>query len=70
MLVCLMFAVKLTEEQIKLLRYQTRLEEEFNKPYLDLSVHQTVHQLLLSNNQKVVEQMRKEFRIPDRRSVT
>lgn len=58
---------QVTEEQIKLMRNQLRLEEEFNQPYLDLSLHQTVNQLILTNNHRVAEQMRKDFRIPDRR---
>ena len=60
-------ALKSTEEQIKLMKYQQRLEEEFNKPFLDQSLHQTIFQLTVSNNHKLVEQMRKEFKIPDRR---
>jgi len=60
-------ALKATEEQIKLMKYQQRLEEEFNKPFLDQSLHQTIFQLTVSNNHKLVEQMRKEFKIPDRR---
>ena len=60
-------ALKATEEQVKLMKYQQRLEEEFNKPFLDQSLHQTIFQLTVTNNHKLVEQMRKEFKIPDRR---
>lgn len=61
------FNVKQTDEQIKLLKYQRRLEEEFNRPYMDLSLHQTIYRLTLENNNKVAEQLRKEFKVPDRR---
>ena len=61
------FAVKQTEDQIKLLKYQRRLEEEFNRPYMDLSLHQTIYRLTMENNIKVAEQIRKEFKVPDRR---
>jgi len=60
-------ALKATEEQIKLMKYQHRLEEQFNMPFLDQSLHQTIFQLTVANNHKLVEQMRKEFKIPDRR---
>lgn len=61
------FNVKQTDEQIKLLKYQRRLEEEFNRPYMDLSLHQTIYRLTMENNNKVAEQLRKEFKVPDRR---
>jgi hypothetical protein len=60
-------ATKLTEEQVKLLRYQCRLEQEFSQPFVDKSLHDTMYQLTLNNNHKLVEQMRKEFKVPDRR---
>jgi len=41
------FAVKQTDDQIKLLKYQRRLEEEFNRPDMDLSLHQTIYRLTL-----------------------
>ena len=63
------FVIKQTEDQIKLLKYQRRLEEEFNRPYMDLSLHQTIYRLTVENNFKVSEQLRKEFKIPDRRYI-
>ncbi|XP_002734080.3 vacuolar protein sorting-associated protein 16 homolog, partial [Saccoglossus kowalevskii] len=59
-------AIRQTEEQVKLMRYQKRLEEELQKPYLDLSLHDTMFQLLLHRNTKLVEQLRKEFKVPDK----
>ena len=61
------FVLQQTEEQLRLLKYQRRLEEEKNRPYLDLSVHQTIYRLLLENEHKHAEQIRKDFKIPERR---
>lgn len=58
---------QLTEEQIRLMRFQRKLEEETNKPFLDLSLHETMYKLIVENNQKAVEQLRKDFKVPDRR---
>jgi hypothetical protein len=52
---------------MKLLKYQQRLEEEMNRPFLNLSLHQTIYRLTIGNNHKVAEQLRKEFKVPDRR---
>ncbi|XP_027767175.1 vacuolar protein sorting-associated protein 16 homolog, partial [Empidonax traillii] len=61
------FAAKATEEQIKLLRLQRHLQEDFDKPYLDLSLHDTVSTLILDGHHKRAEQLYREFRIPDKR---
>ncbi|RXM27790.1 Vacuolar protein sorting-associated protein 16-like [Acipenser ruthenus] len=61
------FSAKATEEQMKLLRWQRRFQEEFDKPYLDCSLHETVHSLLLDSKHKQAEQLYKDFRIPDKR---
>ncbi|XP_062907960.1 vacuolar protein sorting-associated protein 16 homolog isoform X1 [Mobula hypostoma] len=61
------FAAKITEEQIKLLRYQYRLQKETGESYLDLSLHDTVSRLLLENKHKQAEQLYKDFKIPDKR---
>ncbi|XP_062569083.1 vacuolar protein sorting-associated protein 16 homolog [Saccostrea cucullata] len=55
------------EDQIKLLKYQQRLEEEMNRPFLNLSLHQMIYCLTKDNNHKVAEQLRKEFKVPERR---
>lgn len=55
------------EEQMKLLRIQRKFETDYNRPYVDLSVHETVAKLIQENNHKMAEQIRKDFRIPDRR---
>jgi vacuolar protein sorting-associated protein 16 len=60
-------AAKLTEEQLRLMKHQRRLEEENNKPFLDLSLHQTMYKLIVENDHKHLEQLRKDFKVPDRR---
>ncbi|KAK3890447.1 hypothetical protein Pcinc_005604 [Petrolisthes cinctipes] len=58
---------QLTEEQIKLYRIQVRLEESYQHSFTDLSLHDTVHQLLLSGQLKEADKLRSEFKIPERR---
>ncbi|KAK4818572.1 hypothetical protein QYF61_014708 [Mycteria americana] len=62
-------APQVTEDQIKLLRLQRHLQEDFDKPYLDLSLHDTVSNLILDGHHKRAEQLYREFKIPDKRSV-
>lgn len=64
-----MLCSQATEEQIKLLRLQRHLQEDFDKPYLDLSLHDTVSNLILDGHHKRAEQLYREFKIPDKRSV-
>ncbi|XP_071942390.1 vacuolar protein sorting-associated protein 16 homolog [Antedon mediterranea] len=61
------FATKMTEEQIKLLTYQRNMEADLKQPYLNLSIHDTILELLLTNRTKLAEQLRKEFKVPDKR---
>ena len=63
------FAPQATEDQIKLLRLQRHLQEDFDKPYLDLSLHDTVSNLILDGHHKRAEQLYREFKIPDKRWV-
>lgn len=63
------FVPQATEDQIKLLRLQRHLQEDFDKPYLDLSLHDTVSNLILDGHHKRAEQLYREFKIPDKRSV-
>lgn len=51
------------------MKYQRKLEEEHNKPFLDLSLHQTMYKLIVENDHKHLEQLRKDFKVPDRRFV-
>ncbi|XP_040555025.1 vacuolar protein sorting-associated protein 16 homolog isoform X1 [Gallus gallus] len=61
------FAAKATEDQIKLLRLQRHLQEDFDKPYLDLSLHNTVSTLIQDGHHKKAEQLYRDFKIPDKR---
>ena len=55
-----------TEEQIKLLGYQRRLEEQYQQHYSDLSLHDTIKRLVGKNLGKLAEQLKKEFKVPDK----
>ncbi|XP_053980459.1 vacuolar protein sorting-associated protein 16 homolog [Hylaeus anthracinus] len=57
----------LTEEQIKLLRYQRTLEDTLHKSIVGKPLHDTVKLLLLSKELKLADKLRSEYRIPDRR---
>ncbi|KAF6089760.1 VPS16 core subunit of CORVET and HOPS complexes [Phyllostomus discolor] len=61
------FAAKATEDQMRLLRLQRRLEEELGRQFLDLSLHDTVTTLILDGHNKRAEQLARDFRIPDKR---
>uniref|UniRef100_A0A803XUY8 Vacuolar protein sorting-associated protein 16 homolog n=1 Tax=Meleagris gallopavo TaxID=9103 RepID=A0A803XUY8_MELGA len=61
------YSEKATEDQIKLLRLQRHLQEDFDKPYLDLSLHNTVSTLIQDGHHKKAEQLYREFKIPDKR---
>ncbi|XP_028919250.1 vacuolar protein sorting-associated protein 16 homolog isoform X1 [Ornithorhynchus anatinus] len=61
------FAAKATEEQMKLLRLQRRLEEEVGERFLDLSLHDTVSALILAGSHKRADHLARDFRIPDKR---
>uniref|UniRef100_K7FQH3 Vacuolar protein sorting-associated protein 16 homolog n=1 Tax=Pelodiscus sinensis TaxID=13735 RepID=K7FQH3_PELSI len=60
-------APQATEDQIKLLRMQRRLQDELDKPYVDFSLHDTVYSLILDGSHKRAEQLYRDFRIPDKR---
>ncbi|XP_076968454.1 vacuolar protein sorting-associated protein 16 homolog isoform X3 [Tamandua tetradactyla] len=61
------FAAKATEEQMRLLRLQRRLEDELGGHFLDKSLHNTVTTLILGGHNKRAEQLARDFRIPDKR---
>eukprot|EP00057_Strongylocentrotus_purpuratus_P030253 XP_781126.3 PREDICTED: vacuolar protein sorting-associated protein 16 homolog [Strongylocentrotus purpuratus] len=61
------FSMKATEEEIKLLGYQQRMQEQYKEQFLYLSLHDTVHKLVAKNLGKMAEQLRKEFKFPDKR---
>ncbi|XP_078037953.1 vacuolar protein sorting 16 [Augochlora pura] len=57
----------LTEEQIKLLRYQKSLEEMLHESVVGKPLHDTVKLLLLQNELKLADKLRSEYKISDRR---
>lgn len=59
--------VTTTEEQVKLLRMQMKLEEKSHIECFDLSVQETLKKLLLSPDGNLAEAFRKEFKVPDKR---
>ncbi|XP_072019724.1 vacuolar protein sorting-associated protein 16 homolog [Amphiura filiformis] len=61
------FASKATDEQVKLLGYQRRLEEQYQQHYSDLSLHDTMKRLISKDLGKLAEQLKKEFKVPDKR---
>ncbi|XP_031556502.1 vacuolar protein sorting-associated protein 16 homolog [Actinia tenebrosa] len=61
------FYSKCTEEQIKLLEYQAKLGGQLKHTFMDLSLSDTIHQCIIMGNLKVAEQLRKEFKVPDKR---
>jgi len=61
------WAAKETEDEVRLLKNQRRLEEELHGSYLNLSLQDTIAALTREGNHKLARQMRKEFKVPDRR---
>ena len=58
---------RFTEDQIKLLRFQKKIEDELQRPFLDQTLHETMYTLTTMGQHKYVEQLRKDFKVPDRR---
>ncbi|KAM6945481.1 vacuolar protein sorting-associated protein 16 homolog [Aplochiton taeniatus] len=61
------FAAKATEDEMRLLRFQRRVDEEKGEALLGLSLQETLHALLTANFNKLAEQLYKDFRVPDKR---
>lgn len=61
------FAAKATEEEMRLLRFQRRLEEEKGEHLLGMSLQDTLQILLSIGMHKQAEQLYKDFRVPDKR---
>lgn len=50
------------------MRYQVKLEEKFSqKKFFNLSVQNTMKALLQEREYKLAEEMKKEFKVPDKR---
>lgn len=57
----------LTGEQVKLLKYQRSLEDTLRQSVIGKPLHDTVRLLLQSNEIKLADNLRSEYKIPDRR---
>lgn len=57
-----------SEEYLRLLRYQQKLEEKFpSKKFFDLSLQNTMKMLIQSKEYKLSDEMKKDFKVPDKR---
>lgn len=57
-----------SEEFVRLLRYQLKMEERFpGKKFFGLSVQNTLKVLLQQKEYKLAEELKKEFKVPDKR---
>lgn len=61
------FSTMATEEQLKLMENQVKLEEKFKQPFLGLSLQETMSKLLRDKEVKLAEGLKKDFKVPDRR---
>uniref|UniRef100_A0A8B9HT77 Vacuolar protein sorting-associated protein 16 homolog n=1 Tax=Astyanax mexicanus TaxID=7994 RepID=A0A8B9HT77_ASTMX len=61
------FAAKTTEEEMRLLRFQKKLEEEKGESLVGFSLHDTLRTLLAVGLHKHAEQLYKDFKVPDKR---
>ena len=50
---------------MRLLQFQSRLQEQHGKSFLNLSVSDFLYQLIYQGLHKAAEQVRKEFQVPD-----
>ncbi|TRY82477.1 hypothetical protein DNTS_029961 [Danionella cerebrum] len=61
------FSAKSTEDEMRLLRLQRKLEEEKDEPLVGFSLHETMITLLSVGLHKQAEQLYKDFKVPDKR---
>ncbi|KAM7426316.1 Vacuolar protein sorting-associated protein 16 [Porites harrisoni] len=60
------FYSKVTEQQMQLMEYQVKLEEKYRKAFMDPSLSDTIYQCILQGDLKAAEQLKKEFKVPDK----
>ena len=57
-----------SEEYLRLLKYQQKLKDKFpSNKFFNLSVQSTLKLLLQNKEYKLSEEMKKEFKVPDKR---
>ena len=61
------FNAAVADENHRLLKYQSGLEEKFGKPYISLSLHQTLVKLIEDKEYKLADKLKSEFKVTDRR---
>ena len=61
------FQSAVSDENYKLLKYQSGLEEKFGKSFVNLSLHETLRKLLQEKELKLADKMRSEFKLSDRK---
>ncbi|KAF7644451.1 hypothetical protein LDENG_00221780 [Lucifuga dentata] len=61
------FAAKVTEDEMRLLRFQRKLDDEKGAGLLGLSLQATMEALLALGLHKQAEQLYRDFRVPDKR---
>uniref|UniRef100_A0A8C1P4Z9 Vacuolar protein sorting-associated protein 16 homolog n=1 Tax=Cyprinus carpio TaxID=7962 RepID=A0A8C1P4Z9_CYPCA len=61
------FSAKTTEDEMRLLRFQRKLEEEKDEQLVGFSLQDTMTTLLSVGLHKHAEQLYKDFRVPDKR---
>ena len=59
------FLKQVTEENIRLLEFQSRLQDQFGDQYLNKTIGDTLYQLIHKGYYKKADQLKKEFAIPD-----
>ncbi|RHZ79068.1 hypothetical protein Glove_152g21 [Diversispora epigaea] len=61
------FEAKAIDENIKLLQAQSQLEKDLNLPLIGLSLSETIHKCITSNNSGKANKLKSDFKIPDKR---
>jgi len=61
------FSAGMAEENHRLLNHQSRLEEQLGKPFINLSLNETLKQLLKEGETKTADKLKADFKISDRK---
>lgn len=63
----IIFVLQATSDQMRLLEFQKRLQNSYKKQFLNLSVTDTLYQLIYIGYKSEADNLRKEFSVPDTR---
>uniref|UniRef100_A0A8D8YC56 Vacuolar protein sorting-associated protein 16 homolog n=1 Tax=Cacopsylla melanoneura TaxID=428564 RepID=A0A8D8YC56_9HEMI len=61
------FAAMMCEEELKLIKHQKQLEDKLKKDFLGLTLNETLEKLLSLKEVKLADNMKSEYKVPDRR---